>query len=87
MTLASTEESLASQTYRTLRRQIILGQHPQGSRLVEASLAAELHVSRLPVREAVPQLANEGFVRMLPVAPPASRSGASRTWSSSSTSG
>ncbi|QHC60321.1 GntR family transcriptional regulator [Rathayibacter sp. VKM Ac-2760] len=68
MTLASTEESesLASQTYRTLRREIILGHYPQGSRLVEASLATELHVSRLPVREAVPQLANEGFVRMLP---------------------
>lgn len=60
------EESLTSQTYRTLRRQIILGHYPQGSRLVESTLATKLNVSRLPIREAVPQLENEGFVRTLP---------------------
>nr|WP_254069486.1 GntR family transcriptional regulator [Herbiconiux sp. VKM Ac-2851] len=65
-TVAAPEESLASQTYRTLRRNIILGHYPQGSRLVEAALATELHVSRLPIREAVPQLENEGLVRTLP---------------------
>lgn len=65
MTASAPEESLTSQTYRTLRRQIILGHYPQGSRLVEAALATELHVSRLPIREAVPQLENEGFVRTL----------------------
>lgn len=66
MTAVAPEESLTSQTYRTLRRQIILGHYPQGSRLVESALATELHVSRLPIREAVPQLENEGFVRTLP---------------------
>ncbi|RFA10362.1 hypothetical protein B7R54_14960 [Subtercola boreus] len=66
MTLVEPEESLSSQTYQTLRRQIILGHYPQGSRLVEAALATELNVSRLPIREAVPRLANDGFVRSLP---------------------
>ncbi|VXC51628.1 conserved hypothetical protein [Arthrobacter sp. 9AX] len=66
MTSSAPEGSLTSQTYRTLRRQIILGHYPQGSRLVEAALAAELNVSRLPIREALPQLENEGFVRTLP---------------------
>ncbi|PPI27134.1 GntR family transcriptional regulator [Rathayibacter sp. AY1B5] len=66
VTSIAPEESLTAQTYRTLRRRIILGQYPQGSRLVESALAAELDVSRLPIREAVPQLENEGFVRTLP---------------------
>ncbi|NQX12405.1 GntR family transcriptional regulator [Microbacteriaceae bacterium VKM Ac-2855] len=66
MTAVVPEESLTTQTYRTLRREIILGNYPQGSRLVESTLATELHVSRLPIREAVPQLENEGFVRTLP---------------------
>ncbi|OOP63143.1 hypothetical protein BMF89_07610 [Arthrobacter sp. SRS-W-1-2016] len=66
MTAPAPEESLTSQTHRALRRQIILGHYPQGSRLVEAALANDLHVSRLPIREALPQLENEGFVRTLP---------------------
>ncbi|WP_082486713.1 GntR family transcriptional regulator [Frigoribacterium sp. Leaf186] len=66
MTAVTPESSLAEQTYRTLRRRIILGDYTQGARLVEATLAAELNVSRLPIREALPQLENEGFVRTLP---------------------
>ena len=66
MSVTAIEESLTSQTYRNLRRQIILGHYPQGARLVESTLATELRVSRLPIREAVPQLENEGFVRTLP---------------------
>jgi DNA-binding GntR family transcriptional regulator len=49
-----------------LRQQIIVGRYAQGSRLVEATLAADLHVSRIPIREAVPQLEKDGFVRTLP---------------------
>ena len=59
-------ESLSTQLYRTLREQIIIGQHPQGSLIKEAKLAADLHVSRIPLREAMPQLENDGFVRTLP---------------------
>lgn len=45
-----------------LRDDIILGRRVPGSRLVERDIAAELNVSRLPVREAIRQLVAEGIV-------------------------
>lgn len=45
-----------------LRDDIILGRRMPGSRLVERDIAAELNVSRLPVREAIRQLVAEGVV-------------------------
>jgi len=60
------KESLSRQIYSRLREDIIRGRYPQGSRLAEARLAAELDVSRVPLREAVPLLAVDGFVRTLP---------------------
>lgn len=45
-----------------LRDDIILGRRPPGSRLVERDIAAELNVSRLPVREAIRTLVAEGVV-------------------------
>ncbi|WP_350271735.1 GntR family transcriptional regulator [Frondihabitans sucicola] len=62
----ATDGSLAFQTYRTLREQIIVGQHAQGSALKEEHLAAELHVSRIPIRSAILQLENDGFVQSAP---------------------
>lgn len=47
---------------RTLREDIVLGRRMPGSRLVERDIAAELHVSRLPVREAIRALVTEGIV-------------------------
>lgn len=47
---------------RILRDDIILGRRPPGSRLVERDIAAELDVSRLPVREAIRALVGEGVV-------------------------
>lgn len=47
---------------RVLRDDIILGRRRPGSRLVERDIAAELDVSRLPVREAIRRLASEGIV-------------------------
>ena len=38
---------------RILRDDIVLGRRVPGSRLVERDIAAELDVSRLPVREAI----------------------------------
>lgn len=49
-----------------LRGRIIAGLYPQGSRLLEEELAAELAVSRNPVREALQGLAAEGFVEIEP---------------------
>jgi DNA-binding GntR family transcriptional regulator len=60
------KESLSRQTYLELRRGIILGRYPQGSRLAEQRLAEELDVSRVPLREAVPQLEMDGFLETFP---------------------
>lgn len=47
---------------RVLRDDIVLGRRVPGSRLVERDIAAELQVSRLPVREAIRTLVSEGVV-------------------------
>ena len=47
---------------RILRDDIVLGRRVPGSRLVERDIAAELEVSRLPVREAIRTLVAEGVV-------------------------
>lgn len=49
-----------------LREEIIDGVREPGSRLVERELAVDLGVSRVPVREALKQLAAEGLVSMRP---------------------
>jgi DNA-binding GntR family transcriptional regulator len=59
-------ESLSRRIYDELREGIIRGRYPQGSRLAEQRLAEELRVSRVPLREAVPLLAVDGFVQTLP---------------------
>lgn len=47
---------------RILREDIVLGRRAPGSRLIERDIAAEMHVSRLPVREAIRTLVSEGVV-------------------------
>jgi DNA-binding GntR family transcriptional regulator len=59
-----------------MREGIIRGRYLQGSRLAEQRLAEELEVSRVPLREAVPLLAVDGFVHTLP-----RRSAVVTTWS------
>lgn len=49
-----------------LREDIMLGRRQPGSRLIERDIAAELHVSRLPVREAIRALVAEGIVVSTP---------------------
>lgn len=51
---------------RRLRDEIIDGVRPSGSRLVERDLAAELGVSRVPVRDALRTLVAEGLVTPRP---------------------
>lgn len=63
---ATRPDSLSQQIYARLREGIIRGQYPQGSRLAEQPLAEELQVSRVPLREAIPLLVVDGFVRTLP---------------------
>lgn len=49
-----------------IRRRITEGHYAQGVRLFEDQIAAELAVSRNPVREALQALAKEGFVELEP---------------------
>jgi DNA-binding GntR family transcriptional regulator len=49
-------ERLGEQLFELLRRNILSGQIPAGRRLVQGEFAAEMGVSRLPVRDALKRL-------------------------------
>ena len=51
---------------RALRDRILSGDIPLGERLIEGRLSEELGVSRMPVREALRELASEGIVTIEP---------------------
>lgn len=53
---------LVDVAYEELRKRIVSGDFPMGSRLNEVHLASDLGVSRAPVREAVRRLSEEGLV-------------------------
>jgi DNA-binding GntR family transcriptional regulator len=59
-------DSLSRQIYSRLREEIIRGKYEEGSRLPEQRIAEEMEVSRVPLREAVPLLEMDGFVRTFP---------------------
>lgn len=56
---------LQEQVVELLRERILSGELAPGHRLVERALAAELGVSRLPIRDALNVLRGEGFVTSL----------------------
>lgn len=58
--------SVRDLAYATLRRRIVEVALQPGERLVERDLAAELNVSRIPLREALRMLAAEGLVLLVP---------------------
>lgn len=49
-----------------LRQRILNGEFEQGTRLVEGRISEEMGVSRMPVREALRELAAEGLVKIIP---------------------
>lgn len=55
-------QSLTDQIVGELRRRIVVGELPEGMPLRQERLAAELGVSRIPLREAIRQLEAEGLV-------------------------
>jgi len=56
--------TLADRVEVRLREQIVQGERPTGSRLNEVEIAADLGVSRGPVREALQRLAHVGLVAL-----------------------
>jgi DNA-binding GntR family transcriptional regulator len=64
--LGEADRSLSDKVYEYLREAIIDGELAPGTRLLERELSARLEVSRIPIREALPQLEAEGLIRTLP---------------------
>jgi DNA-binding GntR family transcriptional regulator len=64
--VALNRETLAEQVYQHLRREILDNAWPPGAALPEQTLAAQLEVSRVPVREALRRLAADGLVTLRP---------------------
>ncbi len=60
------KQPLPRRVHADLRTKLLDGSLPPGSRLDYKQLAKELGVSTTPVREAVTQLASEGFVELVP---------------------
>ena len=50
------------QSYEILRDRILNGELPGGTKIVEEKLAAELGVSRTPIRESIRRLEHEGLI-------------------------
>jgi DNA-binding GntR family transcriptional regulator len=65
-TLAPAAEKLGNAVYEALRSKAITHAFLPGERLNEGELAAELRVSRTPLREALNRLTTEGFLRSVP---------------------
>lgn len=66
LSLGASHSPLTQLVVEALRSRILGGQVPPGERLVEGRLSEELGVSRMPVREALRQLAAEGLVKIEP---------------------
>ncbi|WP_051172258.1 GntR family transcriptional regulator [Microbacterium indicum] len=60
------DEGMPTRIAHHLREQIITGEIAMGERLGEREIAAQLGVSRIPVREALPILEAEGFIESRP---------------------
>ncbi len=62
----ATPQLLRQELASALRKAILTGELAPGERLIETELAERLGVSRMPVREALRMLENEGLVRHVP---------------------
>jgi DNA-binding GntR family transcriptional regulator len=56
---------LSRDVYEALRDAILDGRLQPGERLVESTLAKEMHISRAPIREAIRQLEGDGLVEVI----------------------
>ena len=62
----SARVSLVERAYQEIRRRILDNEYPPSHQVLEFDLAAELNMSRTPVREALVRLQNENFVHIVP---------------------
>ena len=60
------DSTLRERAYESIKAQILDSHYPPGSLLSEGQLAADLDISRTPIREALRQLATNGLVEILP---------------------
>src|ERR1700749_4133785 len=58
----SAPSTLRAHVVRLLRSEILAGKYRPGDRLNESQIARELNISRIPVREALSQLHEQGLV-------------------------
>jgi len=58
--------SFVDRAYREIRRRILDNEYPPAHQVLEHELAADLGMSRTPVREALVRLQNENFVQLIP---------------------
>lgn len=56
----------SERAYRHIRQKLLDGSVPPGARLSYGTIGKEIGISATPVREAVGQLASEGFVELVP---------------------
>ena len=66
MTSSGETPSAAERAYQLIRAQILNGTHRPGTMLGETGLAADLDVSRTPVRVALARLQDEGWIVIYP---------------------
>ena len=59
-------ELLSQKVYQALKTEIIKGSLRPGTKLLEGKIAKQMKVSRTPIREALRELAAEGFVKISP---------------------
>ncbi|MEI4770412.1 GntR family transcriptional regulator [Psychrobacillus sp. FJAT-51614] len=59
---STNSRSAYQQAYEVIRDRILNGDLPGGTKIVEEKLAAELGISRTPIRESLRQLNNEGLI-------------------------
>ena len=60
------DEARAEQVYQLVLEGIVAGEYAQGTRLRERELSELYSVSRIPVREAIQRLEQDGFVETVP---------------------
>ncbi len=60
------ETTLSEKAYQNLRQKVFSGELQAGDRLVNRTLASEMGMSFIPVREAIKRLSSEGVVEQVP---------------------